>query len=165
MRSKVVLPHPDGPSSVKNSFSRMTIETASSATIPAPKDLLRPLTSMAAMLLSFASATTLRDAHLVNGARPWRGTLVIDHRRDERLAIRRKGHVRASLTRQIVCLDEGLAVSGDDGDAGFGELADPEVTVRADLDPIWKSIDARVRVDLVEPQEKTAIGKRAIIIH
>src|SRR6185369_2618027 len=102
MRSRVVLPHPDGPSRVKNSFSPMTIETASSATIlafPAPKNLLRPLTSMAAMPLRFASVTRLLDAHLVDGARPWRGALVIDHRRNERLAIRRKGHIRAGLPR------------------------------------------------------------------
>ena len=51
-RRRVVLPQPDGPRSVKNSFSRMSTETLSSAAnwaSPDPKSLLTPRTSIAVL--------------------------------------------------------------------------------------------------------------------
>ena len=41
MRSSVVLPQPDGPSSAKNSLGRMSSETSSTASV-APKRLVTP---------------------------------------------------------------------------------------------------------------------------
>ena len=73
MRRSVVFPHPEGPSSVKNSFSRMATETSSRALTfksPPPKILLSDLTSMATLLfvdfgaLVFMSATLSLKGYL-----------------------------------------------------------------------------------------------------
>src|SRR6185369_12986860 len=65
-RSRVVLPQPDGPSSVKNSFCRIVTETLSNATTasgPAPNVLVTFLASTAGIPVKIhLSLTASRDA-------------------------------------------------------------------------------------------------------
>ena len=118
MRSSVVLPQPDGPSSAKNSFSRMSSETPSTAAT-GPKRLVT--LSMARSVRGVAhgversAVEALRETQRGDADRHDDGRQRVDLRRDA------EADHRVDLHRQ-----RGRGAPGAGGEEGDDELVDRE---------------------------------------